>query len=139
MQIIQHVVELRWSSKSMIGHRVSHMSITDKLFEARIKRATLLVPYVFFLVYLMFHRAEVDEYVGAKHRWCKTKLATVVVATRPPMFSRVRLAILLLPPRARGLLGAPLRSVPPGRTVLADWAVLVELRRFSGNGRCHWI
>ena len=48
MQIIQHVVELRWSSKSMIEHRVSHMSITDKLLEERIKRATLLVPYVFF-------------------------------------------------------------------------------------------
>ena len=46
MQFLRQVVDLRWGSKSMIEHRVSHMSITDELLEERIKRATLLVPSV---------------------------------------------------------------------------------------------
>ena len=48
MQFPQQVVELRWGSKSVIEHRVSHMSITDELLEERMKRATLRGPYVLF-------------------------------------------------------------------------------------------
>ena len=62
MQIIQQVVELLRGSKSMIEHHVSHMSISDELLEERIKRATLLVPYVLFSCLV---RCSVSSLAGA--------------------------------------------------------------------------
>ena len=123
------------------------MSITDELLEERMKRATLLVPsvprefwfmweqLVCFVVGLRFLQLMTIFMSWLVHHLSSHLFISQFFAICPV----VRLAILLLPPRPRGLLGAPLRSVPPGCTLLPDWAFLVELRRFSGNGRCHWI
>ena len=118
MQIIHHVVEARWRSKCMIGDRVSRMSITVKLLEERMKRATRLVPYAFFFAYFMFHLALVDElektsFVQNKASHCSCSHSAVNVFSCSSM-------ILLLPQRDRGLLGAPLRSVLHGRAALAN-------------------